>query len=352
MNKDNIKFNKYDSEDNYKNALGSEVDKSTFSVVRTAGCNSNENNNNSGNVKDLYISDTKLTDVYNSRKIDSSKDLETTVGVGGIPAGTKLSELTEMPLGMILDKMFFKTYRPRIKRNVSASISYSTVDFIVGSTIKEVTNSMVSVDNGVFEIEQPNGEFKETTTLSKGLSDISVSYMPSDRIVNDGTNKISVSINLLDGDSPKDSDGKSCDDLKYNGGTIQKTITIYPYFEWFATSLKSGESYSKVNDISTQTVKRSMGCSNVSGVEVDICGGNKEHPQVIKVPGNISNCKTYVQGNWVDYSFNDEWDVDTEEITNKNGVKKIYKVYTYKQGHFVDGSASGFKLKFDVKKIN
>ena len=101
MSKNKIKFNKYNSKSNYNRAKNNgEVDNATFSVVRTSNCNENENNNNTGDVKDLYINDTKLTDVYNSRKANGSR---TSVSVGGLPAGTDISTLTNTSLGEVLD---------------------------------------------------------------------------------------------------------------------------------------------------------------------------------------------------------------------------------------------------------
>ena len=152
MAKNKIKFNKYDSKKNYDRAKNNgEVDKATFSVVRTENCNENENNNNTGDIKDLYLSDTKLTDVYKSRK--TGNDVRTTVTVGGLPAGTMLSELTNVSLGEVLDKILFKTTTPTIKTPPSMSISYN-IDYSVGTEFPEITNSNISVDGGMYQMEK------------------------------------------------------------------------------------------------------------------------------------------------------------------------------------------------------
>ena len=350
MAKNKIKFNKYNSKSNYDRAKNNgEVDNATFSVVRTPDCNANENNNNTGDVKDLYINDTKLTDVYNSRKANGSK---TSVSVGGLPAGTDISTLTSMSLGEVLDKILFKTTTPTIKTHPDISISYKTVDYPVGTEFPEITNSNISVNCGMYQLEI-YGSYENRGVVSNGYSIEEIVYTPSDRVTVAGTNKIVVKVKMKSGPTPTDSDGNpytSIDpQIPYQGGVLNKTVTIYPYYKWFATGAAiESEKSQQIIDITKKyqltelDFVRNLGIS-VKTVMLDIGGGDAEHPQTIKVPGRISDCKTFVSGTWKDYAFDELYTYTTEQKNGKN-----YYIYTMKDEAYVDGAVGGSRLKFTV----
>lgn len=349
--KNKIKFNKYNSKSNYDRAKNiGEIDNATFSVVRTENCNENENNNNTGDIKDLYLSDTKLTDVYKSRK--TGNDVRTTVTVGGLPAGTMLSELTNVSLGEVLDRILFKTTNPTIKTNPSASVSYNTVDYLVGTTFPEVSDGNITVNGGLYQIEM-DGSVQDRGVVSNGFDEIDeVIYTPQNRVAVAGTNKIVVKVKMKSGPTPLDSDGNpytsTNPQIPYQGGIDTKTITLYPYYDWFATGVKVS-SESQALDISTRkslqklTFVRSMGISAVT-VMLDMGAGDAEHPQTIKVPGTISNAKVSVNGTWVDYSLSSLYGTPTTETING----RTYFVYTVKSEVYTDGAVGGSRLKFKV----
>ena len=350
MSKNKIKFNKYNSKSNYNRAKNNgEVDNATFSVVRTSNCNENENNNNTGDVKDLYINDTKLTDVYNSRKANGSR---TSVSVGGLPAGTDISTLTNMSLGEVLDKILFKTTTPTIKTNPSMSISYSPVDYLVGTTFPEITNSNISVNGGMYQLEI-DGSNTNQGVVSNGFDSIEeIVYTPSDRVTVSGTNKITVKVRIKSGPTPTDSDGNpytsTTPQIPYQGGILNGTITIYPYYDWFATGKEVEKATSPQIDITKKypltTLKfvRNLGISKQT-VMLDIGGGDIQDKHTIKVPGRISNCKTFVSGTWKDYAFDELYTYTTEQINGKN-----YYIYTMSDEAYVDGAVGGSRLKFTV----
>ena len=281
MAKNKIKFNKYNSKSNYDRAKNNgEVDNATFSVVRTPDCNANENNNNTGDVKDLYINDTKLTDVYNSRKANGSR---TSVSVGGLPAGTDISTLTNMSLGEVLDKILFKTTTPTIKTNPSMSISYSPVDYLVGTTFPEITNSNISVNGGMYQLEI-DGSNTNQGVVSNGFDRIEeIVYTPSDRVTVSGTNKITVKVRIKSGPTPTDSDGNpytsTTPQIPYQGGILNGTITIYPYYDWFATGVAITSEKAPQIDITKKypltklEFVRNLGISEKT-VMLDIGGGD------------------------------------------------------------------------------
>ena len=351
MAKNKIKFNKYDSKSNYDRAKNNgEVDNATFSVVRTPDCNANENNNNTGDVKDLYINDTKLTDVYNSRKANGSK---TSVSVGGLPAGTDISTLTSMSLGEVLDKILFKTTTPTIKTNPSMSISYSPVDYLVGTTFPEITKSNISINRGMYQLEK-DGSYIDCGVVSNGFDSIEeIVYTPSDRVTVAGTNKITVKVRIKSGPTPTDSDGNpytsTTPQIPYQGGVFDRTVTIYPYYKWFATGKKVEKVTSPQIDITKKypltelKFVRSLGISKIDDIMLDMGAGDAEHPQTIKVPGRISNCKTFVSGTWKDYAFDKLYTYIEEQINGKN-----YYIYTMKDEAYVDGAVGGSRLKFTV----
>ena len=284
MAKNKIKFNKYNSKSNYDRAKNNgEVDNATFSVVRTPDCNANENNNNTGDVKDLYINDTKLTDVYNSRKANGSR---TSVSVGGLPAGTDISTLTNMSLGEVLDKILFKTTTPTIKTNPSMSISYSPVDYLVGTTFPEITNSNISVNGGMYQLEI-DGSNTNQGVVSNGFDRIEeIVYTPSDRVTVSGTNKITVKVRIKSGPTPTDSDGNpytsTTPQIPYQGGILNGTITIYPYYDWFATGVAITSEKAPQIDITKKypltklEFVRNLGISEKT-VMLDIGGGDIEN---------------------------------------------------------------------------
>ena len=350
MAKNKIKFNKYNSKSNYDLAKeNGEVDNATFSVVRTPDCNANENNNNTGDVKDLYINDTKLTDVYNSRKANGSK---TSVSVGGLPAGTDISTLTSMSLGEVLDKILFKTTTPTIKTPPDMNISYSPVDYLVGTTFPEITKSNISVNGGMYQLEK-DGSYENRGVVSDGFDSFEeIVYTPSDRVTVAGTNKITVKVRIKSGPTPTDSDGNpytsTSPQIPYQGGVFDRTVTIYPYYKWFATGKKVEEVTSPQIDITKKypltelKFVRNLGISEKT-VMLDMGAGDAEHPQTIKVPGRISNCKTFVSGTWKDYAFDELYTYTTEQIKGKN-----YYIYTMKDEAYVDGAVGGSRLKFTV----
>jgi hypothetical protein len=350
MAKNKIKFNKYNSKSNYDRAKNNgEVDNATFSVVRTPDCNANENNNNTGDVKDLYINDTKLTDVYNSRKANGSR---TSVSVGGLPAGTDISTLTSMSLGEVLDKILFKTTTPTIKTNPSMSISYKTIDYSVGTTFPEITESNISVNGGMYQLEI-DGSYVNRGVVSNGFDSIEeIVYTPSDRVTVAGTNKIVVKVKMKSGPTPLDSDGKpytSIDpQIPYQGGIVTETITLYPYYDWFATGVAIESETQQQIDITRkyQLTKlkfiRGLGISEKT-VMLDIGGGDIQYKHTIKVPGEISNCKTFVSGTWKDYAFDELYTHTIEQINGKN-----YHIYTMIDEAYVGGAVGGSRLKFTV----
>lgn len=350
MAKNKIKFNKYNSKSNYDRAKNNgEVDNATFSVVRTPDCNANENNNNTGDVKDLYINDTKLTDVYNSRKANGSK---TSVSVGGLPAGTDISTLTRMSLGEVLDKILFKTTTPTIKTKPDISISYSPVDYPVGETFPEITNSNISVNCGMYQLEN-DGSYENRGVVSYGFDSIEeIVYTPSNRVTVAGTNQITVKVRIKSGPTPTDSDGNpytSIDpQIPYQGGVLNGTVTIYPYYNWFATGVAIESQTSPQIDITKKypltelKFVRNLGISEKT-VMLDIGGGDIQNKHTIKVPGRISNCQTFVSGTWKDYAFDELYTYTTKQINGKN-----YYIYTMKKEAYVDGAVGGSRLKFTV----
>lgn len=339
-----ITFKKYNTRDEMISSP--EVNEATFSVIRTTGCNENENNNNSGNIKDLYLGDTKMTDVYNSRK--EGEDVRTTVEVGGIPAGTKLSDLTNMSLGEVLDKMLFKTFYPSYT-TPTLTITGPSGDYLVGSSYPEISGytpnkgKYTSYNNNLNYAGEPvEGSFVGTNTAGGTV----------------GTETITIkgSITFSAGPTPKDSDGNNYtnegSNIPYVGGTVNSNeLKIYPYYEWFATgeSVSSETAptidYTSYIQLKRLGVVRSMGITKKT-VMLDISGGDITHKQTIKVPGVIENVKVLVQGNWQNYNFSDLYDHNGTEI--RNG--KTYHIYTMKDIAYPDGgSFGGSRLKFDVR---
>lgn len=351
MAKNKIKFNKYNSKSNYDEAKkNGEVDNATFSVVRTPKCNANENNNNTGDVKDLYINDTKLTDVYNSRKKEGSK---TSVSVGGLPAGTDISTLTSMSLGEVLDKILFKTTTPTIKTDPDVNISYSPVDYLVGTTFPEITKSNISVNCGMYQLEI-YGSNTNQGVVSDGFDSFEeIVYTPSNRVTVAGTNEITVKVRIKSGPTPTDSDGNpytsTTPQIPYQGGVFDRTVPIYPYYKWFATGKEVEKETSPQIDITKKypltelKFVRNLGISKIDDIMLDIGGGDIQNKHTIKVPGRISNCQTFVSGTWKDYAFDELYTYTTKQINGKN-----YYIYTMKDEAYASGAVGGSRLKFTV----
>lgn len=358
-NKKKIKFNKYNSKENYSRKIDTDVDNATFSVVKTEGCNANGNNANSGNVKDLYLYKTKLTDVYNSRKTGS--DVKTTVTVGGIPADTPLSQLTNMSLGEVIDMMLFKTTYPTIKRNPNASITGYKQHWLVkgrpgtaANRYDEITEDNISVDKGEYQIDK-NGTTVSAGVRSNGFSSMQVtSYYPTNRDIRDGA-YINVKVFFQSGPTPKDSDGNpyTASGIPYTGGSKTLTVNIYPYYNWFATGVtvtsetQQPIDYTVIRSLTTMTDTHHMGFDDVT-VMVDMGNGDIDNPQQIKVPGFIKNCKTYVNGQWYDYDFEGIYGSPVRQEDNTTG--KMYSIYTMKDSMFNDGPIGGVRLKFTVSQ--
>lgn len=350
--KKKIKFNKYDSKENYRNAVAdTDVDNATFSVVRTPDCNANDNNANTGDVKDLYLYKTKLTDVYNSRM---SGNPATSVTVGGLKAGTRLSELTNRSLGEVIDMMLFKTTYPTRTVAPGASLNYQQ-HWLVESEFPAVTTANISINQGRYDIEK-DGKTVSAGVVSSGMQRFSATYSPSDRIMRGGnyTNRITVSVELKAGPTPKDSDGNYYTattpyHIPYEGGTINITTDLYPYYNWYATGeTVTSESaqeidYTKAVVLKRQSATHHMGFRQIT-VMVDLGSGDRNSPQTIKVPGTISDCKTYLNGTWVDYAFTEIYsDPVTERLDNTT-----FFVYRMRPEMYNDGPVGGTRLRFKV----
>lgn len=333
-----VKFRKYNDESTLN--VDDAADQATFSVV----------GHEEGDkfVKDLYLHKTKMTDVYNSRK---NGNVHTTATVGGIPAGTQLSTLTSMSLGEVIDMMLFKTTYPYKKTSPSVSVSYSPVNIRVGEYFRDVTSSDIHVNNGQYAIEK-NGSEINCGDVSDGLLSWSASYTPEIKKVRNGTNQIEVTVKLKSGQTPLDSEGNpyTTTGIPYQGGTFTKTITIYPYYDWFATGVKINNEtdatidYTARIELSTLNMVEHMGIRTVNNAMLDISGGDIDHKHTIKVPGTITNVKVYTQGTWKDYAFT-EWYEDTG-LETING--KSYHVYKMKDSAYTDGAVGGTRLKFTV----
>ena len=354
-NKKQIKFNKYNSEENYKAKIDVDVDNATFSVVK---------DKEHGEIKDLYLYKTKLTDVYKSRKDDSAK---TTVTVGGIPAETSLEDLKKLSLGEVIDMMLFKTTYPTIKRKPSVSITGYNQHVLIEKSDDKFTLPTVSnikVDKGLYVLDI-NGEEKNLGDVSKGIIEpINITSVPASRTIQDGA-YVNISVTLKGGDKPKDSDGKidyESDEIPYKGETKTIKVDIYPYYNWYATGISfTSENqplidYTQIIDCKIQKATHHIGIKDVN-VMIDMGNGYyeiKENNEIIdkrqqiKVPGYIKNCKTYVNGSWFDYDF--EGIYGKPEIISDDISGKIYHLYTMKKEMFNDGPIGGVRLKFTVSQ--
>ena len=253
-----------------------------------------------------------------------------------------------MSLGEVLDKILFKTTTPTIKTKPDVNISYSPVDYLVGTTFPEITNSNISVNRGMYQLEK-DGSYVDCGVVSDGFDSIEeIVYTPSDRVTVAGTNKITVKVRIKSGPTPTDSDGNpytsTTPQIPYQGGVLDKTVTIYPYYDWFATGVAITSETAPQIDITKkyQLTKlkfvRNLGIS-VKTVMLDIGGGDIQDKHTIKVPGRISDCKTFVSGTWKDYAFDELYTYTTEQN---------YYIYTMKDEAYVSGAVGGSRLKFTV----
>lgn len=337
--KKKIKFNKYNSEETFKQ--DEQVDNATFSVVRTV---IDEDGDDTNDIKDLYLHRTKLTDRYNSRV--TKEDAVTSVTVGGLNAGTPLSELKEMSLGQVIDKMLFKTYAPSYT-SPTLTITGPSGSKLVGTSYPAISGHTedrgryTNYNNGLSYAGDPvSGSFIGTNISggTVGTSEI----------------RISASIRFSEGPVPKDSDGNPYEgaNIPYPGGIVQSnTLVITPYYNWFATGDKvTNESVPASDDFYTTPIDiRTLGSVNYMGIRevtvmLDVCGGNINKRQTIKVPGTVSECKTYLNGTWVNYAFDDWYGEEGPETING----KSYNVYKMKPEAFASGPVGGTRLKFKI----
>lgn len=335
-----ITFKKYNSrEDIIDNP---EVDEATFSVIRTTGCNVNDNNGD-GSIKDLYLNETKMTDVYNSRKV--GENVKTTCTVGGIPAGTKLTDLTNMSLGEVIDKMLFKSYPPEYKKPY-LNISGDNGLLRVGKTYTGITT--YSANRGIYTKYNNNlpytGEPEPNTLTGTNLES---GVMGENDIVR------VASIYFSDGQTPVDSDGNPYDngsDMPFRRNMVESnSLTLIPYYNWYATGkYVSGESQSKIDYTKKMplTELKPVARMGIKKIEVmlDMSAGDSANPQKIEVPNEIIDCMTFAEGEWKPYSFGDWYN----HTTGRTEDGRTYHLYTMKPEAYVDGSVGGTRLKFTV----
>ncbi len=199
-----------------------------------------------------------------------------------------------------------------------------------------------------------DGSYENRGVVSNGFDSIEeIVYTPSDRVTVSGTNKITVKVRIKSGPTPTDSDGNpytsTTPQIPYQGGVLNGTVTIYPYYDWFATGKEvEKETSPQIIDITKKypltklKFVRNLGISEKI-VMLDIGGGDIQNKHTIKVPGRISNCKTFVSGTWKDYAFDELYTYTTEQINGKN-----YYIYTMIDKAYVDGAVGGSRLKFTV----
>lgn len=341
-----VKFRKYNNKTELRNG---DADEATFSVIRTTGCNQNENNGETGNIKDLFLGSTKMTDVYKSRK--TGDNIRTTAEVGGIAAGTSLSELTNMSLGEVIDRMLFKTYPPSYT-TPTLTIQGPSGSYLVGSSFPAISGhrtdkgKYTNYNNNLNYAGDPVSGSLTGTNISGGTVGISEI-------------RISASIQFSAGPTPKDSDGNpyTGTNIPYPGGTVQSnTLVINPYYNWYATgtmvtneSVPAADDYYTTNKpLNALSIVNYMGIREVT-VMLDLGGGDIENKHTIKVPGTIvsDSVKVFKEGTWKNYAW-DEWYEDTG-VDNTIHSGKSYHVYKMKDSAYVDGAVGGTRLKFTVR---
>lgn len=194
----------------------------------------------------------------------------------------------------MFDEILFPTVMPKMTEpSLSWKDGFLTEhDKLVGSDISELiltddtVESCMNVNLGSWSLDINSG-----MTASNGKSDIVLELEPQVKINSMTPSKIRYRAKTIfySGDDPKNNKGVICEGYNYKNNNFNHTyseyITIYPYYEFYATT-----DMSSPGELCTQPFKRMAGIEDsVTLVEITLAPHSSEHPSQLKLPKEIQS---------------------------------------------------------------
>lgn len=236
----------------------------------------------------------------------------------------------------MFDEILFPTIMPVMTEpSLSWKEGFQTEhDKLVGSDISELiltddtVESYVNVNLGSWSLD-----INSVMTASGGSSDIVLD--PQVKINSMTPSKISYRAKTIfySGVDPQNNKGETCKGYNYKSSfnyTYSEYITIYPYYEFFATTIMGLPVES-----CPQSPLRMAGIEPLeTPVEISLAPHTSEHPSQLKLPSKLKTFSILnpLNGKYETVDILDKfpkmWTV--KEVTEENnGISKTYYLYTY-----------------------
>lgn len=243
----------------------------------------------------------------------SDKELTMPKAVGGLSAGTKLSDLEGKTYSQLFDEVLFPTIYPTYV-SPSASISFKNYSSIqeVGTTAPTVDNFTVSFSRGAININGTKQADRAGALISGEVFCVGGS-MPTS--VSLGNTQYKYRANYAQGAQPKDNKGNNYENPLPSGSVESGVITLNGTYPWYIRDIKQ--------TLVSWSASMSTGNFTLSATGVA--------EQIFKLPKALKELQMLntISGKMEVISTSD-WDVTNESI---NGI--TYYVYSY------NGSARG-----------
>lgn len=259
----------------------------------------------------------------------SDKTLTTPNNVGGIVAGTKVSELEDKTFSEIFDDLLFPTVNPEFT-NPIASLSwknYATVQE-VGSAGPTVANNFTTgYDAGAIKVnnvKQSNRGGAQDTNNSfiyVGNNPTNTT-MPTTLAL--GSTSFKYRAAFAEGPQPKTNKGTNYSTPLAAGYVDSSAISVNGTFPWFASTVTAGTLTKQ------DLVAWNATAGNMASGEFTVKPHTADAPQMFKLPRQVKTLQMYntVAGKYEAVAFTDWKEETSEETINDN--TRTYYTYSYK----------------------
>lgn len=237
----------------------------------------------------------------------SDKELTMPKAVGGLSAGTKLSDLEGKTYSQLFDEVLFPTIYPTYV-SPSASISFKNYSSIqeVGANAPTVDNFTVSFSRGAININGTKQADRAGALISGEVFCVGGS-MPTS--VSLGNTQYKYRVNYEQGAQPKDNKGNNYGNPLPSGNVESGVITLNGTYPWYIRGVKQSLVAWSTN---MSTGNFTLAATSVAEHIFKLPKALKELQMLNTISGKMEVVETW------------DWDVTNESI---NGI--TYYVYTY-----------------------
>lgn len=255
-------------------------------------------------------------------------DLATITALGGIPAGTKVSEYKNKPISKVIDDLLFPTVQPTVVVPKATLVLKSGVASIreIGSDAPVAANFTTTWDAGSIKI----GTNVQNTRAGEKKSDVLYKNTESNVVtatvekVATGTTLYYYKVYYTAGPAPLDSKGNAATNYTAlpEGSVVSSSVSVYGVYPFYASTTDTNIAEGTVSKLPL-TTNTKFTCT--------LAAESATQKHVFKIPHTITKIELKDPfGNWANQPLEDF--VKTTESINVNGTDVTYNVYTRNQG--------------------